>query len=134
MIFATISINFIITLSGASGLVAEDVIRAGDLVTVSNTISASDTETAGSDPLLGREVKRTVYAGREITFDNTRPARLVTRNQIVTIKYILTGLEISTIGRAMGEAGQNEAIAVLNLQSREIVHGVVQENGWILVQ
>ena len=128
------SFTILAALTSASTLVAEDVIRAGDRVTITNTTTASGAVTTVDDPLLGREVKRTVYAGREVTFDNTRPARLVKRNQIVTLKYLAGGLEISTTGRAMGEAGQDEGITVLNLQSRQIVHGIVQENGWILVQ
>ncbi len=134
MSFIAFSFSIIAALTNASSLVAEDVIRAGDRVTMSNTATASGAVTTADDPLLGREVKRTVYAGREVTFDNTRPARLVKRNQIVTLKYLAGGLEISTTGRAMSEAGQDEEITVLNLQSRQIVHGIVQENGWILVQ
>lgn len=134
MAFTEAFFSLTLALTGSSTLVAENVIRAGDPVTVGNTTTENGGTTTGDNPLLGRELKRTVYAGRKITFDNTRPARLVTRNQIVTLKYILGGLEISTTGRAMGEAGENEAITVLNLQSRQIVHGVVQESGWILVQ
>ncbi|MCF6328402.1 MAG: flagellar basal body P-ring formation chaperone FlgA [Henriciella sp.] len=128
------SFSLITALTGSSSLVAEDVIRAGDRVTISNSETASGTAASPDDPLLGREVKRTIYAGREITFDNTRPARLIKRNQVVTLKYLAGGLEISTTGRAMGEAGQDEEVTVLNLQSRQMVHGIVQENGWILVQ
>jgi len=128
------SFSILATLTSASSLVAQDVIRAGDRVTMTNTATASGAVATPDDPLLGREVKRTVYAGREVTFDNTRPARLVKRNQIVTLKYLAGGLEISTTGRAMGEAGQDEDITVLNLKSRQIVHGIVQKNGWILVQ
>ncbi|MEE9381218.1 MAG: flagellar basal body P-ring formation chaperone FlgA [Hyphomonadaceae bacterium] len=134
MSFIAFSFSILAALTSASSLVAEDVIRAGDRVTMTNTATASGAVTRPDDPLLGREVKRTVYAGREVTFDNTRPARLVKRNQIVTLKYLAGGLEISTTGRAMGEAGQDEDITVLNLQSRQIVHGIVQKNGWILVQ
>jgi flagella basal body P-ring formation protein FlgA len=79
-------------------------------------------------------VKRTVYAGQPITLDNTRPVRLVTRNQVVTIKYISGPLEISTTGRAMGEAAANETVSVLNLQSRQLVQGIVQADGWVLAQ
>ncbi len=128
------SFSLITALTGSSSLVAEDVIRAGDRVTITNSETASGTATTPDDPLLGREVKRTIYAGREITFNNTRPARLIKRNQIVTLKYLAGGLEISTTGRAMGEAGQDEEVSVLNLQSRQMVNGIVQENGWILVQ
>ncbi len=117
---------------GSSPVVATKVIRAGDTVSPSNSETV---EGASIDAeLFGREVVRTVYAGQEVSFENTRAPRLVTRNQTVTIKYISGALEITTTGRAMGEAALNEAVTVLNPQSRQLVHGVVQENGWVLAQ
>ena len=113
---------------------ASEVIRAGDIVTPVNASLDSGDAAPMEEPLVGREAKRTIYAGQAITMDNTRPARLVARNQIVTVKYIQGGLEISTTGRAMGEASLNEPVTVLNLQSRQLVQGIVQESGWVLAQ
>lgn len=124
----------LIALTGASSVVASEVIRAGDIVTPVNASMDAGSEDASSPPIIGREAKRTIYAGQAITLDNTRPARLVTRNQIVTVKYIQGGLEIATTGRAMGEASLHEPVTVLNLQSRQMVQGIVQESGWVLAQ
>jgi flagella basal body P-ring formation protein FlgA len=121
-------------LSDASSLVAADVIRAGEPVTVANAELPEGADPAVYGLFEGREVKRTVYAGQPITLDNTRTARLVTRNQIVTIKFIDGPLEISTTGRAMGEGAANDSISVLNLQSRQMVQGIVQADGWVLAQ
>ncbi|WP_300394438.1 flagellar basal body P-ring formation chaperone FlgA [Henriciella sp.] len=121
-------------LNGAASFVATDVIRAGDTVSLGN-ISTEEGNSAPADhPVIGREVRRTVYAGQEISMDNTQPARLVTRNQVVTIKYINGPLEITTTGRAMSEAAANEDVTVLNLQSRKMIHGIVQKDGWVLAQ
>ncbi len=129
-----LGLGAIVALSDASSLVAAEVIRAGDPVTVANAELADGAGAEAYDLYLGREVKRTVYAGQPIAYENTRPARLITRNQIVTIKYISGSLEISTTGRAMGEAAINETVSVLNLQSRQMVQGVVQADGWVLAQ
>lgn len=133
-IFAALSLGAIAALSGGASLVAADVIRAGDAVTVSNAELPEGEDPSVYDLFEGREVRRTVYAGQPITLDNTRPVRLVTRNQVVTIKYISGPLEISTTGRAMGEAAAGEPVSVLNLQSRQLVQGVVQADGWVLAQ
>lgn len=129
-----IGFSAFLALSNASSLVASEVIRAGDLVTPANAAIDGEDTSALDVLMTGREAKRTIYAGQPVTMDNTRPARLVTRNQIVTVKYISGGLEISTTGRAMGEASLNELVSVLNLQSRQLVQGIVQENGWVLAQ
>lgn len=123
-----------VALTDASSLVASEVIRAGDLVTSVNAAAEPGEVSAIEDGIIGREARRTIYAGQAVTMDNTRPARLVERNQIVTVKYIKGGLEISTTGRAMGEASLNEPVTVLNLQSRQMVQGIVQESGWVLAQ
>jgi flagellar basal body P-ring formation protein FlgA len=97
---------------------------------VTDVGSAADT----GEPLVGREVRRTIYAGQSITADNTRPPMLVKRNQVVTLKYIKGALEITTTGRALGEAGLSETVSVLNPDSRQLVQGIVQEGGWVLAQ
>jgi flagella basal body P-ring formation protein FlgA len=118
----------------ASSLVAAEVIRAGDRISPANAVTDAGTAIDQDDPLIGREVRRTIYEGQPVTADNTRPAMLVKRNQIVSIKYIKGGLEITTTGRAMGEAGLNESVSVLNQQSRQMVQGIVQPDGWVLAQ
>jgi len=121
-------------LADASSLVAAEVIPAGDGVTVANAELRDGDSPEVYDLYAGREVRRTVYAGQPITFENTRSARLVTRNQVVMIKFISGPLEISTSGRAMGDAALNETVSVLNLQSRQMVQGVVKADGWVLIQ
>lgn len=120
------------SLLDTSGLVASRVIPAGQIITPDN--ATSDTSAPEDALLFGREVARTVYQGQPIRFEHTRAKRLVTRNQIVTVKYINGGLEITTSGRAMSEAAQHENVTVLNLNSKQMVQGIVQPEGWVLAQ
>lgn len=129
-----LGLSAVAVLADASSLVAAEVIPAGNGVTVANAELRDGDSPELYDLYVGREVRRTVYAGQPITFENTRSARLVTRNQVVTIRYISGPLEISTSGRAMGDAALNETVSVLNLQSRQMVQGVVKADGWVLVQ
>lgn len=129
-----LGIGSVAFLTDASSLVAAEVIRAGGGVTAENAGLLEGDGPEVYDVFAGREVRRTVYAGQAITLENTQPARLVTRNQIVTIKFIKGQLEISTSGRAMGDAALNENVNVLNLQSRQMVQGVVQADGWVLAK
>ena len=129
-----LGLGAVAVLADASSLVAAEVIPAGNGVTVANAELRDGDGPELYDLYAGREVRRTVYAGQPITFENTRSARLVTRNQVVMIKFISGPLEISTSGRAMGDAALNETVSVLNLQSRQMVQGVVKADGWVLVQ
>ncbi|MEM5518851.1 flagellar basal body P-ring formation chaperone FlgA [Henriciella sp. AS95] len=131
--FTSLVSGAVLAFAGAQSVVATDVIRAGDVV-MPEMVSTEDGGMVADSPVIGREVRRTVYAGQEIRLDNTQAPRLVTRNQLVTVKYIRGGLEITTTGRAMSEGAQNDAVTVLNLQSRKMVNGVVQAEGWVLAQ
>ena len=123
-----------LSLATPVSLTANDVMRSGDIITIDNTSPPDDVWQQEHADLLGREVRRTVYAGQSIRPQDTRSARLVKRNQLVTLKYVKGPLEITLTGRALGEAGLNESVPVLNLESRQTVEGIVQAGGWIWVQ
>jgi len=121
--------------AGASGeLLAEKPIRAGERITFANSELDGGGETDPDDPRLGREVIRSVYEGRPILAENTRSPRLVRRNDVVMIRYVVGALEITATGRALSEAGAGETIAILNIDSRKTLQGVVQPDGGIIVQ
>jgi flagella basal body P-ring formation protein FlgA len=120
-------------LSVDASLTANEVLRAGSVITQENASPADDVWQDQHAELLGREVSRTIYAGQPIAAKDTRAPRLVKRNQLVTLKYMKGPLEITLTGRALGEAGLNERVPVLNLESRQTVEGIVQAGGWIWV-
>ena len=123
-----------LSMASPAALTANDVLRSGDIITEHNASPEGDVWDAEHAALLGREVRRTVYAGQSIRPQDTQSPRLVKRNQLVTVKYMHGPLEISLTGRAMGEAGLDETVPVLNLQSRQVVEGTVQAGGWIWVK
>lgn len=131
---STVLLSLGLSLASPAALTANDVLRSGEIITQDNTHPEGDVWSAEHTALLGREVRRTVYAGQSIRPQDTQRARLVKRNQLVTMKYMRGPLEITMTGRAMGEAGLDETVTVLNLQSRQVVEGTVQAGGWIWVK
>ena len=128
---------FLMALAAICGPLAEaqtarETIRAGDRLTPENT--EFGVEDDGSADLLGREVKRTVYAGKNIDPANTRSPRLVQRNQSVEVRYLDSGLQISINARATGDAGAGETVEVMNVQTRKLITGIVTPEGWIIAQ
>lgn len=123
-----------LSFASPAALTANDVLRTGDIITAENTSPEGDVWKDEHSALLGQAVRRTIYVGQTIQPKDTQTPRLVKRNQVVTLKYVRGGLEISLTGRAMGEAGLDETVPVLNLQSRQIVEGTVQAGGWVWVK
>lgn len=118
----------------SSALVATEVIRAGDIVTAENASPESGEFTEADRDILGKQVRRTVYVGKSVTAANTHKPHIVKRNQAVTVKYISGGLEISVSGRAMDSASAGDSITIMNTSSRELITGVVTNQGWVLAQ
>lgn len=117
-----------------SALIANEVIRSGDKVTLENASPASGELSVEDKALLGQQVRRTVYAGKAVTRANTRAPYAVKRNQSVTVKYVSGSLEITMSGRAMENASAGETVSVMNASSRELVNGIVTQEGWVLAQ
>lgn len=133
-IVLAMSFSALVPIYGGGTLIATEVIRAGDALGETNTESEDGTLSDNDRALLGREVRRTVYKGKIIEASDTRPRRLVVRNQNVTVKYISRGVEISMTGRAMGEGAAGEPISVMNPETRKLVHGQITPEGWVLAQ
>lgn len=121
-------------LLGNGSLVATEVIRAGGQLNETNTVASDGTLSDDDRDLFGREVIRTVYIGNVISLENTRAPRLVTRNQVVTVKYQRNGLEIILSGRAMEDGSAGEEVSVMNPKTKRLMNGEIMAQGWVLVR
>ncbi|MEL6235325.1 MAG: flagellar basal body P-ring formation chaperone FlgA [Pseudomonadota bacterium] len=118
-------------------LVARLPIRAQTIVTATDvTLLPGTTPGALSAPeeAVGLETRVPLYPGRPILATQLGPPALVTRNQIVTLRFSRGGLEIVTEARALDRAGLEERVRVMNLKSRVTVTGIVAGPGLVEVR
>ena len=118
----------------SSVLIANEVIRAGETISVDNASPENGPLSIEDEALIGKQVRRTVYVGKPITRSNTREPYVVKRNQSVTVKYVSGSLEITMSGRAMENASVGEMVSIMNSSSRELINGIVTQEGWVLAQ
>ena len=85
------------------------------------------------DDVVGREVRRNLYAGRPVQTADIGAPTIVERNSLVTLAYAAGNLELSTVGRALDSGGLNEAVRVVNVDSRITIVGVVTGPGTVRV-
>jgi len=83
--------------------------------------------------LVGLEARVALYAGRPVRPGEVGPPAIIERNQIVTLLFQQSGLEIVAEGRALGRAGVSDWLRVMNLASRQTVSGRVRADGIIIV-
>lgn len=107
----------------AGDLVAARTLRVGTVLTAADIRLATDQ--AMPDGVIGREIRRAVYAGRSISLSDLGPPTLIRRNDVVTMIYQVGRLGLRTQGRSMGSGGMGEVIEILNLDTRLKVRGTI---------
>ena len=119
------------TVTANSTLKRGDVLQARDL-----TIVVKDGE--HRDDLLvdyvGKQVKRTIYAGHVLKPDFVGAPILVKRNSRVNMVYRFGRLEINAWGRALDEGSEGDMIDIMNLESRQRIQGIILASGLIEVR
>lgn len=125
-----------------SGAASADVVtptrtlRPGALITATD-LTLQDGQYPGAfdriSDVAGQEARVALYAGRPIAFEAIGPPAIVNRNQIVPLKFAVSGLTIKTEGRAMERGGVGDRIRIMNLQSRATLFGLILADGSIKV-
>lgn len=74
--------------------------------------------------LAGRTPRQPVQAGRPISAMAIRMKPVIEKNQAVTIRFSVGGLELTAQGQAQADAALGEPVAILNLRSKRVVDAI----------
>lgn len=123
--------------AGADVVLAARTLRAGAQISAVDIVLLTDRAPPGAashiDEVIGQEARVTLYSGRPIPLASLGPPALIERNGLVSIVFSHGGLQIRTEGRALGRGAEGEQIRVMNLNSRNIVAGIVAGPGLVHV-
>lgn len=122
--------------ASAESLVATHTIRSKAVLTGEDVALVADAlPGALNDPAdaIGMEARVVLYAGRAIRAEDLVQPAMVERNQVITLVFDYGGMTITTDGRSLARAAVGEQVAVMNLQSRSTVTGIVDPQGRVLV-
>ena len=78
------------------------------------------------------EARRMLHAGEAMRADDLRHPVMVMRGQTVTMLFHAPGVELTAMGRAMGEGGVGDTITVQNPASFRMIAGVITGPGTVL--
>jgi flagella basal body P-ring formation protein FlgA len=84
--------------------------------------------------VIGKQLKRPLGGGAVLTAHVLEPARLVRRDERVTILVVSEALEVRMAGEALSDAAQGESVKVRNLISKRIVEGTATAPGVVTVR
>lgn len=113
-----------------------DVIGESDLTyaTVDGNALMSGVPTK-MEEVKGMQARRVLSAGQPFRSDDVRRPIVVTKGQTVTMQFSAPGVELTAMGRAMGEGGIGDTVTIQNPASFRMVAatviapGVVRANG-----
>mgnify|MGYP000377384125 CR=1 FL=1 len=120
----------------AQMVVPTRTIRAASIITEVDVMLAAGQMPQGFEraaDVIGQEARVTLYAGRPILVPDVGPPALVTRNQIVSLRFEAAGLIITTEGRALDRGGVGDRIRIMNLTSRSTLFGLIKPDGAVQV-
>ena len=83
--------------------------------------------------LTGQAARRPLRARTALFTYDVKKLALVKKGDLVTLTYVLPGIELSSQGQAQADAAQGETVAVLNTRSRRTVEGRVTGAGTVTV-
>ena len=124
------------SIAAAESILARETLRARSVVEAHMVEPRAGTKpgiASSLDQVVGKEILRTVYAGRPIRLDNLRAPAIVERNQVVSAQFSLNGLTIATEARALERGSAGDVIEAMNLTSRSKIRARVLANGHLSV-
>ena len=114
--------------SSLAEILAARTLRVGSIIAKADIRLTDDRSTAVVEQIVGKEIKRSVYVGRQIKPDDVGPVTIVDRNDVVRLYFQHNGLGIRTEARALEPGGLGEEINVMNLETRVTVRALVIGN------
>lgn len=110
------------------------VIGAGDIEMRPTSLAiAQSGQLLGADEIVGKVLQHQSHAGLLLRPRDIGAPQLVGRNQAVTIIFRNGPLTLTARGQALNSASEGEPVAVLNMMSRKVIHGVATASGTVEV-
>lgn len=113
------------SLPASGDVVAARTLRIGTVIVEADLDLSDEASAASRDSMIGKEIKRAIYAGRQVAPEDLGPVTIVHRNDVIRIVYSAKGLGLRTEGRALDAGGVGEVIPVMNLDTRVVVQATV---------
>ena len=117
-----------------SRLMPDEIIGKRDI----DWVSARDDQLSpntilDADNLVGMSPRRMIPTGQPIRSAEVDRPILVSRRDLVTLKFVIPQMSLSARGRALENGAEGDSIRVTNLSSNLVVEGIVTGSGEVSV-
>jgi len=116
----------------AHAITRGDTIAEGDLTytTVDGAALMSGVPTKINE-VVGLQARRMLSAGQPFRSDDVKKPIVITKGETVTMQFIVPGVELTAMGRAMSEGGIGETVTIQNPASYRMISGIVTGPGTV---
>lgn len=83
------------------------------------------------DEVKGMQARRMLAAGQPFRGDDVKKPVVVTKGETVTMQFVLPGVELTAMGRAMSEGGIGDTVTLQNPASYRMISGIVTAPGTV---
>jgi flagellar basal body P-ring formation protein FlgA len=119
-------------LAYARNIMAGEILAASDLRWSDEAVAGPDSP---SDPdlAIGKAARRPLREGAAVQASDLIAAKVVKRNETVTVAYQSDGVTLTLDGKALADGAVGDVIGVSNLQSKKTIDAVVVGPGKAVV-
>lgn len=111
-----------------------EVISSSDLTTIEFPAGRTSTSMVSSPgSLTGQIARRSIRANAPLFVHDFAKPTLVKKGELITIKFEMPGIMLSTQGKALSDAGKGDTLTVLNTSSQRLLEVRVIEPGLAVV-
>ena len=83
------------------------------------------------DEVKGMQTRRMLAAGQAFRAEDTRRPIVIAKGQTVTMQFVVPGVELTAMGRAMSEGGVGDTVTIQNPVSYRMISGTVVAPGTV---
>ena len=83
------------------------------------------------DEVKGMQARRMLSAGQPFRGDDVRKPIVITKGETVTMQFVVPGVELTAMGRAMSEGGIGDTVTIQNPASYRMISGIVTAPGTV---
>jgi flagella basal body P-ring formation protein FlgA len=83
------------------------------------------------DEVKGLQARRMLAAGQPFRGDDVKKPVVVTKGETVTMQFIVPGVELTAMGRAMSEGGIGDTVTIQNPASYRMISAIVTAPGTV---
>ncbi|HET7084232.1 MAG TPA: flagellar basal body P-ring formation chaperone FlgA [Rhizomicrobium sp.] len=109
-----------------------DVIADSDLTytTVDGAALMSGVPTK-IEEVKGMQARRMLSSGQPFRGEDLRRPIVISKGETVTMQFMVPGVELTAMGRAMSEGGVGDTVTIQNIASYRMISGIVTAPGTV---